>query len=173
MDIDSFITGFLADFLAGFIGIFIGLQAEKWWEDRQEQKVIEDTLPYIYVELCENLLLFEGDEIYTVSNYWTVYHHILVKWKNPNLMKIIRVYKLLDRVHKNEEYRDEAAGLIIAVLKYFDNELKKNKNLIKKYEKVYEEFYDTQEDRYLTKSPYIPYFISLNQRKAELGRVRQ
>jgi len=166
MDIESFFTGFLAEFLAGFIGIFIGLRAEKWWEDRQEQKTIEDILPYIYVELCENLLLFEGDEANTVNNYWSVYRYILAKWNNPNLMKIIKIYELLDRVDKDKEHMDEASSLITGVLKYFDNKLIQDNNLLEKYEKAYEEFYSTQEDRYLTNSPYIPYFISLNQRRA-------
>ena len=117
----------IIEFGATFFGVILALLAEHWYSNRQLQNRLNEILPYIYMELNENLwsLQQQHRDSYFITDYWETYRDDLRKWKEKMILqRIIRIYNIFDyeppiemmELFKRRTY----ATLLVEIIKWFD-----------------------------------------------------
>jgi len=117
----------IIEFGATFSGVILALLAEHWYSNRQLQNRLNEILPYIYMELNENLwnLQQQHRDSHFITDYWETYRDDLRKWKEKMILqRIIRIYNIFDYeppIEMMERFKRRTyATLLVEIIKWFD-----------------------------------------------------
>jgi len=170
---------FITEYFAGLLGVYSGFSLERRNERAREKKEKETTeriyqekldrmSAYIYMELAENYFYFNPSAMNSdfITNYWEVFKDDLGNWQGKELVKIIRIYNLMEKVvspsNTTHQENTDLRRLIASVLSWFQNRAESDELFKEKLLSVSEEFKEMQElfDRQIPAdfSPkYFPY----------------
>jgi len=156
----------IVEFAATGFGVLAALGLEHWWSGRNFKKRLDEIAPYIYMELGENLYYIRGVRGNFITNYWESFRTELSKWNEEQIVKIIRIYNIMEaeqspRTITSYENK-QIENLIVDTLKWFESKAEADPDFRKKLEKVdryFEEMQKTIHNRERT-APYRPkYFV--------------
>jgi hypothetical protein len=135
---------------ATFLGVIFALAADHWNHNRIDNNRVNEIIPYIYMEISENLKQIQRNEGHFITEYWLGHETDFVKWKEKEmLLRIIRIYNLMklaqspDSLTINE--RTHYANLLIEIISWFDSKAESDIEFEKKLEKIKQEYYKMTE----------------------------
>jgi hypothetical protein len=130
------------NFVATFTGVLFAIISENWNSKRKEKNLQDEIAPYIYNELAENWYLTSKRKGTFKTNYWEIYKNDLGKWFGSEIVKIVKVYNLMEDAIKADDYElcKELYELITSILIWFEQKAENNHNFEKKLEKVSGDF---------------------------------
>ncbi|MHA1866634.1 MAG: hypothetical protein ACTSXD_01050 [Candidatus Heimdallarchaeaceae archaeon] len=156
------VLDFVTEYLAGILGVYTGFTLERRNEknrekkekeiaDREYQEKLDRMSAYIYMELAENYYYFSpsGSRNDFVTNYWEVFQNDLGNWKGKELVKIIRIYNLMEKFgspsNSTNWDNNELQRLIASVLNWFQDKVDSDELFKEKILAVKEEFKEMQD----------------------------
>jgi len=121
----------LIEFGATFFGVISALVGDHWNRNRIAQNRVNEIIPYIYMELSENLRLIQGNRGHFFIQYWRAHEEDLNKWNEKEmLLRIIRVYNLMSveqsPTRLTVDERTHYGNFLIEIIKWFDQRAESN-----------------------------------------------
>jgi len=99
----------LPTFLPPFIGVLFAFEINRIWENYEFNKRVRQIVPYIYLELYQNLgLIYEWEDDNNKfiekskrfdTSHWEMFKEELAKWRQVNIVPLTRIYYNINRVN--------------------------------------------------------------------------
>jgi hypothetical protein len=147
---NGWITNVVIEFGATFCGVIFALAADHWNSNRIAQNRVNEIIPYIYMELSENLRLTQGNRGPFFIHYWRAHEEDLIKWKEKEmLLRIIRMYNLM-RARQSPELltvdeRTHYGHFLIEIVRWFDDKADSDPGFKARLESTKKHYFDMSE----------------------------
>ena len=121
----NFLSNILVEFGATFLGVIFALAADHWNHNRIDKNRVNEIIPYIYLELSENLERLQRNQSHFITDYWRTHETDFVKWvEKEMLLRVIRIYYLMKISQSPENLsineRTHYGHFLIEILSWFD-----------------------------------------------------
>jgi len=123
--VENWVVNAMLEFGATFLGVIFALAADHWNSKRIARNRVNEIIPYIYMELSENLRLTQNNRGPFFIHYWRAHEEDLNKWKEKEmLLRIIRIYNLMSvgqsTEHLTIDERTHYGNFLIEIIDWFD-----------------------------------------------------
>ena len=140
----------IIEFSATFLGIIFALAADHWNSKRIAQNRANEIIPYIYMEISENLKLTQGNLGSYSIHHWRAHEEDLNKWKEKEmLLRIIRIYNLMSArqspEHLTIDERTHYEHFLIEIIDWFDQKAESDPELKRRLESTRKHYSEMSE----------------------------
>ena len=138
------------EFGATFLGVIFALAADHWNSKRIARNRANEIIPYIYMELSENLRLTQGNLGPYFTHYWRAHEEDLNRWREKEmLLRINRIYNLMSARQSpenlTEEERTHYGNFLIEIISWFDQKAESAPELKRRLESTRKHYTEMSE----------------------------